>query len=399
MMKRWLAVLSASSILSVSIASAQTAGFKKNFNLFKEVAPGIDFYARSRSDIAAFEKPVREVREKLALLMDRKLVRGAIVVCSTLDQKDSVQEKSLLKLGYGWALIQLTPEATAQQRIAEIKARMGNMLPPEVLNRLQNRTAEQKASDDARMIAPMMQKLSFAVVSTTLDAEREYKSSRLDDLSRSPIPDWLDLGIAWYATGVGLNMRYLQDRIEEAFPLEDVLSMPRPFVAPPDTGGGGGQTVIRMASAGGPNGAGAGSGQLNAAPPQGAVMFGGASQGQGGGGRRDGGRGSGGSGRGDISQFMSLPKDMQDRMIFDAQAASFFSYTLQKLGIEKAKEIVKESIAGKSTREILSRPGFLGPDMEKIETAWLEWVKAQKVDAPAMNRVIVAPGKTPSPPH
>jgi len=388
-MKRWLAGIAVFAILSVSTGWAQTESFKKNFNLFTGIAPGIDFYARSKADIAAFEKPVRDAQQKLSSLVNRKLGKGVIVICSTMEQKDSVLEKSVLKLGYSWTLIQLTTEALAEQRIAEIKARMGNMLPPDILTRMQNRTPEQKAADEARMISPLMQKMCFALLGTTLLPEKEYKSSRLDDLSRTPMADWLDIGAAWYASGTGLNIRFLQDRLEEAFPLEDVLSMPRPFVAPQSDGGGGsGQMVIRMAGNGSNSG-----GQQAGGAAQGTVMFGGAPQQSGGGGRR----GDGGGGGGGFN--MSLPKDMQDRMIFDSQAASFFSFMFQKLGMEKAKVVIQSNLEGKLTRETLSQPDFLGPDMDKIEADWREWVKSQKPEEPMMNRMIITPGKASAPPH
>ncbi len=400
MMKQRVGSIALILFLSVPLCRAQTESFRKNFNLFREIAPRIDFFARSKSDLASFEKPVRDTRQKLASLVSRKLTKGAIVICSTMEQKDSVQEKSVLKLGYSWALIQLTPEATAQQRVAEIKARMGSLLPPGILERMQTRTPEQKAADDARMIGPMMQKMCFALLGTTLLPEKEFKSSRLDDLSRTPMADWLDLGIAWYASGNGLNLRFLQDRLEEVFPLEDVLSMPRPFVAPQGDGGsGGGQTIIRM----GGNGAGTGSATAGMPPgggQQGAVIYGGAPQQGGGGGRRndDGaGGGSRGDGGGGGSFSMSLPKDMQDRMIFDSQATSLFSYSIQKLGLEKVKAVIESNLQGKLTREILSQPDFLGSDMDKIETDWRAWVKSQKPEEPAMNRMMMMPGKPPGP--
>ena len=64
MRKPWLGSFAVWAILSVGLCSAQTASFQKNFTLFKDVAPGIDFYAKSKSDIAPFESPVRAAREK-----------------------------------------------------------------------------------------------------------------------------------------------------------------------------------------------------------------------------------------------------------------------------------------------------------------------------------------------
>lgn len=379
---RTIGGFAALAVLSASVGAAQTDSFRKNFNLFKEVAPGIDFYAGSRSDTAPFERPLREAQKKVASLLNRKLARGVIVVCTTMQQKDSVQETRLLKLGYSWALIQLTPSAMIQQMMTELKARMGNTIPPGVLDMIQNRPPEQRAADDARMAGPMVQRVCFALLETTLMPERGFKSSRIDDLSRSPLADWLDVGVAWYASGAGLNLTYLQEHLDEVFPLEDMLSMPRPFVAPQSDGGSGAGTgVIRIAGAGSGPSASPGQGQTlpappgGAAPPAGAVVSGG--------------------GMGPVT----IPKDVQDRLTFDSQAASFFSFIIEKLGIEKAKAVIEANLQGILTRDTLSLPDSLGPDMDQIENRWREWVKLQKTEEPMMLRIKSTPGKAPTSPR
>ncbi len=376
MMKLRITALAAAAIMAAGPCFAQTVSFQKNFTLFKDVAPGIDLYAHSKSDIAAFEKPVREARQKLAAFLGNDLARGAVIICSTMEQKDSVQEKNVLKLGYAWVLIQLTPEATAQQMIAAIKARLGNMAPPGILDMIQKRSPEQKAADEARMIGPMVQRMCFALLEKTLLPDKEFKSSRLDDLSRSPLADWLDLGLAWYASGTGLNIRLLQERLDEAFPLEDVLSMPRPFVAPQGGEGGavgGGAVVIRSS----PGTAGGGS------PPAGTPF----------------GPAPAGAPAGGGPMLMTLPKDMQDRMIFDYQSASFFSFLLEKVGIEKVKTVVRGNLEGKLAHDILTQPDLLGPDVDKTENDWRAWVKSQKPEEPLFNRMMMTPGKAVAPPH
>ncbi len=65
-------------------------------------------------------------------------------------------------------------------------------------------------------------------------------------------------------------------------------------------------------------------------------------------------------------------------MLFDGQATTFFSFLLEKIGIDKVKELVKQAQEGKESREYLSKPDVLGPDFGKIEEAWTAWVKAQK---------------------
>ena len=67
----------------------------------------------------------------------------------------------------------------------------------------------------------------------SLAKQKEFRSSRLDDTGRSPLTDWLDIGLAAYVSeSANSNLKFLQDRMEEAFPLEDVLGMVRPFVVP-----------------------------------------------------------------------------------------------------------------------------------------------------------------------
>ena len=73
-----------------------------------------------------------------------------------------------------------------------------------------------------------------------------------------------------------------------------------------------------------------------------------------------------------------MSKDEQDRMLFDPQSATFFSFMLQKFGLEKMKELVKEAREGKESREFITRRDVLGPDFEKIESEWVDWIKTQK---------------------
>ncbi len=367
--KALLAILSACSLWA-GVGYTQSDNFTKNFKQFKEISSNIDFYAASSAEIAPFERPVKEARQKLAGFLGADLAKGAIVICSSLEQKDSVNEARVKKRGYMWVLIQMTPEAAAQQTLAQMKAQMGGQLPPGMLERFQNRTAEQKAAGDARLISATLQRMSYAILMTTLDPEREFRSSRLDDLARSPLADWLDVGLAAYASsGAGLNLRFLQEHLDEVFPIEDLLSMPRPFVAPTDggTGSSGGQFLIRMGGEGGPGGNG---------PPAG---------GSAGGNTASGATFSGGGAR----NSFGMPKDVQDRMTFDSQAASFFDYVLQKLGVDKTREVVQWSREGKLTRELLTRPEYLGTDLDQIEKDWSDWVKTQKPEGPGIIRMTV----------
>ncbi len=350
----------------------QGDSFAKNFKKFANIAPGIDIFARGREDATLFEKPIGDARQRLADLLGEALAKGAIVVCSTLEQKDSVNEPRVLKMGYKWVLIQLTPDATLEQRLAQMKS-MGNQLPPGMLDRMKNLSPEMKKMQEVQIVASTAQKVAYAILVTTLNPEASFRLSRLDDMGRSPLADWLDIGLAAHAAGSSAaNVGFLRGRLDEGFPLEDVLSMSRPFVAP---SGGGAATastgiIIRGPVDGPAPGPGAAPGAgptIIAAPPPGSGMR------------------------------MNMPKDVQDRMTFDAQAALFFSYVVQKAGLEKAKELVQWNREGKPSREFLARAEVLGSDLEKIEHDWLEWVKQQKMEGPNM-RLMTSPAR-PSPPQ
>ena len=202
-------------------------------------------------------------------------------------------------------------------------------------------------------------------------------------MGKSPLPDWLDMGIASYASGVNSALSYLKQNMDQTFPIEDVLSMARPFVASTSGQNGGGD---RQGRSGGGN-SGGGQGGF----PGGGGMPGGG-QGGGFGGRGMGGF-SGGGGQGGFpggfggeggqrgqrgGQQRQMSKDEQDRMLFDGQATTFFSFLLEKIGIDKVKDLIKQAQEGKESREYLSKPDVLGPDFEKIEADWTAWVKAQK---------------------
>lgn len=87
-----------------------------------------------------------------------------------------------------------------------------------------------------------------------------------------------------------------------------------------------------------------------------------------------GGNSNGGGGRGG----RNMSKDEQDRMLFDGQASTLFAYLIEKIGVEKVKQLVKHTQDGKESREFLSQADVLGSDFSKIEENWANWVKALK---------------------
>ncbi|MBZ5498351.1 MAG: hypothetical protein LAP85_18275 [Acidobacteriia bacterium] len=380
--------------LFASVSLAQGNPFSKNFKIFKDIAPGVDFYASNQSDIEPFVKPVTEARRKLADFLGTDLANGAVFVCSTLVQKDSVYDVRAFKLGYKWYLIQLTPEAQREERQARMQAaqalnaqngqtdqaaqggrggqgaqsgrgggRSGQDQAGAQAGRQRGgqdqggpggqrggQSPDFRAAQEARTATTLASNVGYATLMTTLPTSKPFRTSRLDDMGRSPLVDWLDIALVAHATGTAnSNLRFLQDHLEEAFALDDVLSMNRPFVAGQDSASGGG---------GGGGGAGGGGGN------PGMVMMG-AAGGSGGGGRG----GGGGAGR-------VLPKDVQDRMLFDGQAATFFNYLIEKVGVDKVKEVVQQNVKGKES--LLVVQGFLGNDFDQIERDWQTWVKAQK---------------------
>jgi hypothetical protein len=377
-----ITLLVAGSSVCPGFWQSQSSNFTKNFNVYKDTASGVDFYAASRADSAPFEKPVAEARRRLVPFLGTDLAPGAIVICSTLEQKDTVSEPRMLRMGYRWVLIELTPEAAAQQTLARIKGQMGGELPAGLAERLRNRNKEMKAAGDDRLVSSTVQRMAYATIMTTLSPDTPFRGSRVEDMARSPLPDWIDIGLASYAVGgPGFNVRFLREHIEEAFPLEDVLTISRPFVAPDFGGSGGGGPAVFVQAA--PGGGGGGDARMEAQyPPPGAQS-----------GATGGNRTRGGG-------AMTLSKDVQDRMMFDAEASSFFSYLIEKAGVEKVKEIVRQCADTKDSLDVLTQSGAVDKDIEKVEQDWQSWFKDQKADGPPGNvRFSSGPGDPQAPPQ
>ena len=387
----------------------------KGFVSFKQVVPGVDFYASDRKTVAPYEKPMADAIAKLKALFGEDLPKGAIFICSTLTQKDAVYEPRVIKSGYGWTLTVITSEARMQEMMARMKSQMGSQVSPELLGRLKTRQSDMTAEADKQAVVSLIQQVSYAVVQSMLVKDLQYRSWRLEDMGKSPLPDWLDIGIAAYVSGARPGLTYLQQNMDQTFPLEDVLTMARPFVSSTsDQGGGrggGGSSRFGGGDAGGqgmPPG-GFGGGASGQGMPQGG--FGGSMGGQGmpqggfnggmsgqgmppggsGGNRSSGAQGASQQGSGTRGQGgfngaggqrggmqRALPKDQQDRQLFDGQACTFFAYLLEKNGLEKVKELVRQAREGKESREYIIKPEMLGPDFEKIEGDWAEWVKSLK---------------------
>lgn len=367
-----IAALTLCALLGTAPGQAQQAVSFKNFNQFRGIVPGVDFFAANRQAVVPFEKPAAEGMQMLATLLGGELPKGAVFICSTLQQKDSIYEPRVLRSGYGWVVVALTAEARAEEQLERIRQQMGGELPAEIMDRIRKRPPEAAAAAAAALARTTVRQMALAVLQAALAPDREYRFSRVEDVGRSPLPDWLDIGIASYVSGTGANVGFLQQHLEETFPLEDVLGMARPFVAPTSEGGGGG--------------GGAGGGGMAIRMGEGA-----GGQGRSGPGQAGGGRGGGGS--------RVLPKDQQDRMLFDGQASTFFGYLVEKVGIEKVKELIQSGRDGKPSTPIIMQPDVLGADLEKVEEGWLAWVKTQKPEQPQEMRIRAerAGGRPPQP--
>jgi uncharacterized membrane protein YgcG len=366
-------------------AFAQETATFKNFAAFRQLVKGIDFYASNRQAVAAYEKPAAETMTRLEALLGTNLPKGAIFVCSTLEQKDSIYEPKVLKSGYGWTLTAITPEVRIQEMLARIKSQFDGEIPAEIKARINNRPPEMMAEAEKQMVSTINQQIAHAVLWSLLDSESQFRSSRLDDMGKSPLPDWLDMGIASYASGTEANLEFLKEHMDQTFPLEDVLAMARPFVASSGDQGMGGGFSGRggggMFRSGGSEGGGFGGGQ--GMPPN---FRGGEGGGFGGGqgmppnfgSRGSGGFNGGGRGQRGGSQ-RTLPKDEQDRMLFDGQASTFFSYMLEKVGLERMKVLIQQVREGKDSREFITQADVLGTDIGQIESDWAKWVQALQV--------------------
>ena len=257
-----IAALVLTTAFSVSLANAQQTASFKSFTAFRNVVPDIDFFASNRQAIAPYEKPAGEAIAKLKQLFGANLPKGAIFICSTLVQKDAVYEPKVLRSGYSWSLTAETPEVRAQAMLARIKSQMGGEIPAEIRDRMQKMQPEMMANAEKQTVSSVTQQIAYAVIQTLLDKELQYRSSRLDDMGKSPLPDWLDIGIASYASGVNTALSYLKQNMDQTFPIEDVLSMARPFVASSSgqNGGGGGMGRSGGGNSGGNFGGAAGGG-------------------------------------------------------------------------------------------------------------------------------------------
>ena len=408
----------ARSVITVSIVAlltlplsawAQPATYK-GFNRYSGLVEGVDFYAAKKSLVEPYGKPVAEAVERMKHLLGDALPKGCIFICSTLEQKDAIYEPMILKLGYEWTLPVESPEIQAEEMMARMKSMMGDDMPAEFLEQFKSRAPSMAAAAESRMVQETVRRVAYAVIQTSFAENLRYRSSRLNDMAKSPLPDWLDIGIGVYVAGEDPYRSYLLQNMDKTFSIEDILTMSRPFVASTflqngSSGGGGGSFGSRGGgsrgdgqgfppggfggmSPGGAPPAGFGNGQgfppggfggmgPGGAPPAG---FGngqgfppGGFGGMGPGGAPPAGSDGGPQGR----PQRTLPKDEQDQMLFDGQSSTFFAFMLEKLGMEKVRELIRAVNDKVEGRDFLARSDMLGEDYGQTEQAWIDWVQAQ----------------------
>lgn len=360
-------------IVGVGDAAAQEAVSFKKFSSFRNLVPGIDFFASNRQLVKPFEKPTADTMARLQSLFSEELPRGAIFICSNLEQKDSVYEPKVLKSGYGWTLTIVTAEVMMQERMERMKSQMGGEIPAEILDRINNMPPEMKSMAENQMVDSTKQQIAHAVLWALLNPGSRFRSTRLDDMGKSPLPDWLDIGIASYASNASPNLTFLRENMDQTFPLEDIFLMSRPFVASSmgqSSGGSfGGGGMPRFGGSGGP------SGGFSGGPPAG---FG--SRGSGGMGGMSGMSGmggmSGGSSRGNRGGQRTMPKDEQDRLLFDTQSSTFFLFMIEQVGVETMQMLIQRVKEGEDGWKLITQPDFLGADLDKIDSDWAEWVQS-----------------------
>lgn len=351
---------------------------------FKGLVPGVDLFSSRRESLTPFIKPLTEGLKTLRELIGEELPKGAFIICNTAAEKDSVSDERYLRRGYKWVITELTPEATRQQMIERIKARIsaqggpGASIPPEFLARFTNPDPKETERILARMASTVVRKASYAAVSTLLQPEKLYRNSRVEDVSRSPLDDWLDIGIAGHISkSWDSAIPWVKQRAEELYSLEDLFQMNQPFVVASSGSGSGSRSGNGSGARGnGSSGGGAvvvmggsataGAGVSPMAAPSGASG--------GSGGTRTFSMGAPGSGPGG----RQMSQETIDRMNFDNQSTLVFHYCMEKLGQDKVKTLIKMSREKQDIRAALEKPDFFGKSLLVVEKDWMEWVKTQK---------------------
>ena len=163
-------------------ANAQQAVSFKNFSSFRKLVTGVDFFASGRQLVTPFVDPTSETMARIQELLGTDLPEGAVFICSTLEQKDSIYEPKVLRAGYGWTLAVDTPEVRMQEMMDRMKSQMGGEIPEEFLSRMNNMPPEMMAGAEKQMADTVNQQMVHAVLWAFFAPDSQFRSSRLDDV-------------------------------------------------------------------------------------------------------------------------------------------------------------------------------------------------------------------------
>jgi hypothetical protein len=144
MLRFLLAALLVAVPLAAGPANAQVVDFK-NFVSFRNLVPGVDFFASNRKNVSPYEKPAAEAIARMKELLGDDLPKGAVFICSSVQQRDSVYEPRVLRSGYRWSITVVTAEVRTQEVLERIKAQMGDNIPAEIRDRIRNQPPEMMA--------------------------------------------------------------------------------------------------------------------------------------------------------------------------------------------------------------------------------------------------------------
>ena len=92
-----------------------------------------------------------------------------------------------------------------------------------------------------------------------------------------------------------------------------------------------------------------------------------------------------------------LPKDQQDRMLFDSEASAFFQYLIEKLSLDKTKALIQFASEGNESYDWIVGKEAFGSSIDQIEEEWLAWLQEQKEDGRSGDRPPSASGRPENP--
>ncbi|HSW40601.1 MAG TPA: hypothetical protein VLL97_14030, partial [Acidobacteriota bacterium] len=152
MIRLMMTLLTAVALFGAHAGIARETVEFKNFTAFRNLVPGVDFYASNKQLVAPYLQPAAEAIARLKELLGPDIPKGAIFISSTLAQRDSVFEPRILRAGYGWTLNTVTADVQMQETMERIKAQLGDNVPAEIADRMKNIPREMSANVENQMV-------------------------------------------------------------------------------------------------------------------------------------------------------------------------------------------------------------------------------------------------------